>query len=254
MTTVDLNADCGESFGPWSMGNDPAILSIVTSANIACGFHAGDPDTMVETIRLAKANGVTVGAHPGFEDKPGFGRRVIPMSPAAIERMVAYQIGAMIGMAALEGVPVKYVKAHGALSNLAGADGPVADAIARATKAVDPSLVLLAIATTELERAGRDAGLEIASEIFADRAYEADGNLRSRSKPGAMIEDPAFAASRIVEMVKGGVIIAHDGTRVPTAIHSICVHGDNPHAVDTARAVRAALEAAGVTLAPFVGR
>ncbi|MCF3932181.1 LamB/YcsF family protein [Acuticoccus sp. M5D2P5] len=254
MTTVDLNADCGESFGPWSMGDDPAILSIVTSANIACGFHAGDPDTMVETIRLAKANGVAIGAHPGFEDRAGFGRRIIPMTPQAVERMVAYQIGALVATAALEGVPVTHVKAHGALSNLACVEGDYADAIARATKAVDPTLTLLAVATTELERAGAAVGLTVASEIFADRAYEADGNLMSRAKPGAMIEDADLAARRIVEMVKDGIILAHDGTRVPTAIHSICVHGDNPHAVDTARAVRTALEGAGVTLAPFAGR
>ena len=249
--TVDLNADCGESFGPWRMGDDEAILKIVTSANIACGFHAGDPDVMVRTLELAKANAVSVGAHPGYDDKAGFGRRVVPMAQEAVTRMVAYQIGAMVAMAALVGVPVRHVKAHGALSNHASADRATADAIAAAVRAVDPSLTLLAVATTELERAGRDAGLTVAAEIFADRAYEADGQLVSRAKPHAMIHEPDEASARIVEMVRAGVIIAHDGTRLPTAIDSICVHGDGPHAIAIATAVRDALAAAGIDPAPF---
>ncbi|MEM8854156.1 MAG: 5-oxoprolinase subunit PxpA [Pseudomonadota bacterium] len=251
MATVDLNADCGESFGPWQMGDDPAILKIVTSANVACGFHASDPDTMALTLRTAKENGVSVGAHPGYDDKIGFGRRVIPMAPDAVMRMVAYQIGAMLAVAALEGVTVSHVKAHGALSNFASEDRATADAIAAAVKAVDPSLTLLAIATTELERAGKDAGLKVAAEIFADRAYEPDGNLVSRRKPGAMVHDAQTAATRVVEMVQTGQIVAHDGTRIDTDIHSICVHGDSAHAVGIARAVKAALEGAGVTVAPF---
>jgi len=251
---VDLNADCGESFGPWRMGDDRAILSVVTSANIACGFHAGDPDTMVETMRAAVENGVSIGAHPGFDDKHGFGRRVIAMAPEAVTRMVAYQIGAAMGMAALCGTRVTHVKAHGALSNHASADRPTADAVAAAVKLVDPSLTLLAVATTELERAGRAAGIPVAAEIFADRAYEPNGLLVSRSKPGAMIHDADVAARRMVEMVSEGVIIAHDGTRIDTAVDSICVHGDGPEAVAIARAVRAALEAAGVEVAPFAGR
>lgn len=251
MTTIDLNADCGESFGPWAMGDDPAILKIVTTANIACGFHAGDPDTMAATLATAKAEGVSVGAHPGFEDKAGFGRRVLAMKPEAMTRMVAYQIGAFAGMAALAGVRVSHVKAHGALSNFACANRPAADAIVAAVKAVDPGLILLAVATTELEKAGLEAGLTVASEIFADRTYEPDGQLMSRAKPGAIIHEGDEAAARTVEMVKAGAVIAHDGTRLATPIHSICVHGDNPHAVGVAAAVRAALEAAGVTVAAF---
>ncbi len=251
MTTVDLNADCGESFGPWNMGDDPAILSIVTSANVACGFHAGDPDTMLETFATAKERGVSVGAHPGYEDLTGFGRRIIPMKPEAIETMVAYQIGAAVAMSAMAGHPISHVKAHGALSNHAMVDPDAANAVAAAVRAVDPNLTLLAIATTELERAGREAGLKVASEIFADRAYEANGLLMSRAKPGSVLSDGDDAASRIVAMVKEGAIIAHDGTRIPTAIHSICVHGDNPHAIAIASTVRTALEGAGVTLAPF---
>ncbi|WMS44255.1 5-oxoprolinase subunit PxpA [Acuticoccus sp. MNP-M23] len=253
MTTVDLNADCGESFGPWTMGADGEILKIVTSANIACGFHAGDPDTMAETIRTAIANNVAIGAHPGFEDKAGFGRRPIPMAPDAITRMVAYQIGATIAMAAVEGGRVTHVKAHGALSNVASADRTVADAIASAVRQVDPSLTLLAVATTALEDAGRAAGLPVAAEIFADRAYEPDGQLVSRAKPGAFVHDPAEAAARVVKMVEAGAIFAHDGSRLPTAIDSICVHGDSADAVAIAKAVRAALEGAGVTVTPFAG-
>lgn len=254
MTTVDLNADCGESFGPWTMGDDAAILAVVTSANVACGFHAGDPETILKTVEIAKANGVAVGAHPGYEDRAGFGRRPIPMTGAEITRMVAYQIGAVAGVAALAGVPLGHVKAHGALSNVAMADREVADAIAAAVKAVDPSLVLLAIATTELEKAGRAAGLAVAAEVFADRAYEADGQLMSRKKAGAMIHDADEAARRVLRMVGEGAIFAEDGTRIATAVDSICVHGDNPQGVAIARAVRGALEGAGVSIAPFAAR
>lgn len=254
MASVDLNTDCGESFGPWVMGDDAAILAVVTSANVACGFHAGDPETMARTLELAKTNGVCVGAHPGYEDRAGFGRRVLPMAPAAIGRMVAYQIGAMAGLAALCGVPLRHVKPHGALSNLASQDRVVAEAIAAAVRDVDRSLTLLAVAASALERAGRDAGLAVACEIFADRTYEPDGLLRARSKPAAIVADASAAAARTVEMVQAGAIIAHDGTRVPTAIHSVCVHGDTPQAVGIARAVRAALERAGIAVAPFAGR
>ncbi|GAB5374036.1 MAG: 5-oxoprolinase subunit PxpA [Acuticoccus sp.] len=251
--TVDLNADCSESYGPWSMGADADILQIVSSANIACGFHAGDPDTMAQTMATAARNGVAVGAHPGFDDKLGFGRRVIPMAPAAITRMVAYQIGAAQALAALAGTRVTYVKAHGALSNIAMADHAVAEAIVAAVKAVDPQLTLLAIATTEIERVGRAAGLPVAAEIFADRAYEPDGQLRSRAKTGAMIHDADEAARRVVTMVEEGVLLAHDGSRIPTQVDSICVHGDGPEAVAIARGVRAALEAAGIAIRPFAG-
>jgi len=254
LTSVDINADCGESFGPWTMGDDAAILSVVTSANIACGFHAGDPDTISRTVETAKARGVSVGAHPGFEDRAGFGRRPIPMTADEITRMVAYQIGAVAAVAALAGVPLTHVKAHGALSNVASADRGVADAVAAAVRGVDPSLVLLALATTELEAAGHAAGLPVAAEIFADRAYEADGQLSPRSRDGAVIHDPDEAARRVVAMIDAGAIIAQDGTRRATRIDSICVHGDNPQSVATARRVRGALEEAGMTVAPFARR
>lgn len=249
--TIDLNADCGESFGPWSMGDDEAVLDIVSSANIACGFHAGDPATMVRTIGLARDRGVGIGAHPGFDDKQGFGRRVLPLAAEEITRLVAYQIGAMIGMARLAGGRVRHVKAHGALSNLASEDASVADAVAAAVKAVDPDLVLLAVAKTELERAGREAGLTVACEIFADRAYRSDATLVPRSQPGAVIHDADDAARRVARMVDRGAIVAEDGTEIATDIHSVCVHGDNPGAVEVARRVRAALEGRGFRLAPF---
>ena len=248
---VDMNADCGESFGPWRMGDDAGILDVVTSANIACGGHAGDPGTMMETLRLAKERGCGVGAHPGYEDKPGFGRRVISMKPDEVERMVAYQTGAMLGMAALAGVEVGHVKPHGALNNVACTDRALADAIARAIKAVDPSLVLLAVACTELERAGRDAGLATAAEVFADRTYQPDATLTPRSQPNAVLHDADEAARRVVRMVETGAIHAEDGTAIETDIHSICVHGDEPSAVAVARRVREALEEKGVTIAPF---
>jgi UPF0271 protein len=248
---VDLNADCGESFGPWTMGDDAAILRIVTSANVACGFHAGDPQTIAATVEIAKANGVAVGAHPGFEDRAGFGRRPIPMTAAEVTRMVAYQIGALAAVAALAGVRIGHVKAHGALSNVASADRTVADAVAAAVKGVDPGLTLLAVATTELEKAGRAAGLATAAEIFADRAYEPDGQLVSRKKPGALVHDPDEAARRVLAMVETGAIVAEDGTRLPTDIDSVCVHGDNPGSVAVAKTVREALEGSGVEVRAF---
>lgn len=249
--TVDLNTDCGESFGPWTMGQDADVLSIVSSANIACGFHAGDPDTLAETIALALEKGVSLGAHPGFDDKPGFGRRVIPMPPAAVKRMVAYQIGAAQALAALAGGKITHVKAHGALSNHGSVDRPTAEAIVDAVAGVDPALTLLAVATTELEKAARAKGVRVAAEIYADRMYDVDGNLRSRKHPDALIEDPNEAAERVLAMVEEGAIITRENTRVPTPIESICVHGDGPSAVAIARQVRKTLEDAGVTIAPF---
>ena len=246
-----MNADCGESFGPWRMGDDAGILDVVTSANIACGGHAGDPGTMLATLELARARNVSIGAHPGYDDKPGFGRRVIPMSPEETERLVAYQTGAMLGMAALAGVSVRHVKPHGALNNHACVNAAHADAIARAVKAVDPSLVLLAVARSELERAGREAGLSVAAEVFADRTYQPDATLTPRSQPGAVLHDAEEAAARVVRMVETGAIHAEDGTAIETPIDSICVHGDEPSAVAVARRVREALEGKGIAIAPF---
>ena len=251
MASIDLNSDCGEGYGPWAMGDDPGILDVVSSANIACGGHAGDPDTIARTIALARERGVSVGAHPGYMDPMGFGRRVIPMSLPAIERMVAHQVGAFGGVAALAGVHVGHVKPHGALNNLACVDREVADAIARGVRAVMPDTTLLAVARTELHAAGEAAGLRVAAEIFADRTYRADATLTPRSEPGAVLHDADDCARRVVRMVERGAVIAEDGTEIATAIDSICVHGDEPSAVAVARCVRDALERAGHHIAPF---
>ena len=251
MPVVDLNCDCGEGFGPYALGDDAAMLDIVTSANVACGFHAGDPDIMAATFALAKARGVAVGAHPGFADRAGFGRRRVAMSEAEIERLVAYQIGAAQALAARAGHKLTHVKPHGALSNIAMAEAGVARAIARATRAVDRDLAFLAIAGTELERAGAAEGLATIREIYADRGYGDDGHLMPRDVPGAVLHDANEAAARAVAMVETGVVRALSGKRVAVAIESICVHGDTPGAVAMACAVRAALERAGIALRPF---
>ncbi|MHB2209859.1 LamB/YcsF family protein [Methylobacterium sp. CM6257] len=251
MTSVDLNSDLGEGYGAYACGDDAAILGIVTSANVACGLHAGDPEIMARTFALAKERRVVVGAHPGFPDLWGFGRRRMPYSPAEIERLVAYQIGAAQALAANSGHRITYVKAHGALANVAAEERAVADAIARAVRAVDRDLALLAIALTAQVPAGEACGLDVFQEIFADRGYTEEGLLIPRGQPGALITEAAAAADRVLRMVETGAIVTAAGTSLPTPIRSICVHGDSAHAVATARAVRARLEGAGVTLAPF---
>lgn len=251
MRAVDLNCDCGEGFGPYAMGDDGAMLDIVTSANVACGFHAGDPDIMAATFALAKAKGVAVGAHPGFADRAGFGRRPMSQTTAEIERLVAYQIGAAQALCAQAGHRLTHVKPHGALSNIAMADAGVARAIARATKAVDPALVFLAVAGTALEQAGNAEGLTTRREIFADRGYTDDGHLAPRTQEGAVLHDADAAAERAAAMIAEGAVFALSGKKVPVAVDSICVHGDSPGAVAMARAVRAALERAGIALRAF---
>ena len=249
---VDLNCDMGEGFGAWSMGDDPTMLDIVTSANVACGFHAGDPSIMVETARLAKAKGVAVGAHPGFNDLWGFGRRVIRGdSMAAIESAVAYQIGAFQACAALAGHQVTHVKAHGALGNLANDEEEFALAIGRAIKAVDPSLVYVTMPGLPTERAADALGLEAAAEAFADRTYDDSGNLTSRKVAGSVLHDPEEAAARVLAMLRDGAITTVSGRRLPARIDTVCVHGDGATAVAMARRVRAVLEGDGVAIRPF---
>jgi UPF0271 protein len=250
--SIDLNADLGEGFGPWRMGDDAALLGVVTSANVACGFHAGDPDIMTRVLMQAREAGVAVGAHVAFPDLAGFGRRILPMSAAEIARAVAYQIGAAQALATFAGHRLSHVKAHGALANLAEHDAAVADAIAGATRAVDPSLTLLAIARSEQTRAGERAGLRVAHEIFADRAYANDGRLRARALPGAVIHDVDAVIARVRQMLAAQALVAIDGELLPTPIDSICVHGDTPQAVALAQALRHALENDGVALRPFV--
>lgn len=248
---LDLNADLGEGFGSWRLGDDAALLDIVTSANVACGFHAGDPDIMVETVAAARARGVAVGAHPGFSDLRGFGRLRIHESPQRIERDIAYQIGALQACAALAGGRVTHVKAHGALANLSNEDATVAEALARAVAGVDPRLALVVMPGLAAERAGARAGLTLVREIYADRAYAVDGTLAPRGSPGAVIHDAGEAAARIVRMVGEGAVFTLGGRRLPVAIDTVCVHGDNPEAIAMARAVRSELERAGVRLRSF---
>jgi 5-oxoprolinase (ATP-hydrolysing) subunit A len=250
--TVDLNSDMGESFGAWTMGNDEAMLDIVTSANVACGFHAGDPNVMFATARIAKDKGVAIGAHPSWPDLIGFGRRVIHGdSPAEIERMVAYQIGALMGIAAMAGHTVTHVKAHGALGNVCMVDQDVADAVARGVRAVSRDLISVAMPGLCNERAAHKAGLPYVREVFADRAYEDNGALVSRKKPGAVIHDADFAAERVLRMLQDRAVTTASGKVIAVEIDTICVHGDTPTAVAMARAIRDRLTAAGVTLRPF---
>ncbi|KNY24491.1 5-oxoprolinase subunit PxpA [Methylobacterium sp. ARG-1] len=249
---VDLNCDMGEGFGVYSLGDDAEMLTIATSANIACGFHAGDPLVMHETLRLAAANGVQAGAHPGFLDLWGFGRRPIHGErPADIEKAVLYQVGALLALAQDAGCPVRHVKTHGALGNIAAEDADLALAVARAIRTLDRDLIFVVMPGLETERAGERLGLPLVREIYADRAYEDNGNLVSRKLEGAVLHEPDAVAERIVRMLGDGAIICRSGTRIPTRIDSICVHGDTPGAVAMAARVRDALSAQGIALKPM---
>ncbi|MBY4892664.1 LamB/YcsF family protein [Rhodobacteraceae bacterium N5(2021)] len=250
--SIDLNSDLGEGFGPWSMGDDAAMLQIVTSANIACGGHASDPETMFETLLAARENGVVVGAHPGYNDREGFGRRVIPMAPAEIMRLVAAQIGALQGVAALAGTKVGYVKAHGALANLSARDRSVADALIGAVRLIDPALPILAISGTQTEQAARAARQPVFSEVFADRGYLSSGQLVPRGQDGAMIHDAEFAADRLLELLETGHMPVIDGAPIALQADSICVHGDSPGAVAMAAKIRARLEGKGFEIKRFL--
>lgn len=253
--TIDLNCDLGEGFGTWTMGDDLAMLDVASSVNIACGFHAGDPDIMLRTAQMAKQRGVSIGAHPGYRDLHGFGRRPIPgLSSSQIEAMVAYQIGALQAVAALAGHRVTHVKAHGALSNVACADSTTARAIASAIKAIDPDLFFVVLPNSELVKAGDAAGLKLIYEVFADRAYEDDAQLVSRGKPGAVLHDANQIASRVVRMVQDKSIVSASGKIIKVDIDTVCIHGDTTGAVDIARAIRTELQRAGINVAPFNSR
>lgn len=243
---VDLNADMGESFGPWKMGNDAQLLDIVTSANVACGFHAGDPDVMAQTMRLAVEKGVGIGAHPGFADLQGFGRRRIKLPDATLANLVRYQLGAAEAMAKAAGGQVRHLKLHGALSNMTCEDPRMARVCYEAALDVTPDIVVMALTGTAQQEAVEALGCQWAGEIFADRAYNEDATLVDRSLPNAMIHDAAIAGPRIVKMVQDGAIHAESGKRIPARIDTICVHGDGPEALAIARSVRQALEAAGI--------
>jgi UPF0271 protein len=252
MARVDLNSDMGESWGVYRMGDDATMLDIVTSANVACGFHAGDPLVMHETLRIAKAKHVNVGAHPSYFDPWGFGRRRLPdENPADVEKMIVYQIGAIREMARYVGHEIRHVKPHGALANAAQVDDTLAQAVIDAVKGTDRNLILVVMPGGAIERLGEKSGLRLAREVFADRAYDDAGMLVSRKKVGAVLHDAAAAATRVLRMVEERAVISVTGKRVPVAIDTICVHGDNPDAVAMARAVRAMLEKSGVELAPL---
>jgi 5-oxoprolinase (ATP-hydrolysing) subunit A len=252
MSSIDLNCDLGESFGPWVMGNDEAMIELATSINIACGFHAGDADIMRKTVELAKARGVSIGAHPGYRDLHGFGRRPVPgLKSSEIENMVAYQIGALQAIATAAGHKVTHVKAHGALSNVACEDDMTAQAIASAIKAVDPNLIFVVLANSRLVTAGEKAGLPMVHEVFADRAYEDDGQLVSRRKPGAVLHDARQITERVVRMVQDGEVIAASGKHMKMRMDTVCIHGDTPGAVEIAKVLRKGLADAGITVAPF---
>ena len=252
MQTIDLNSDLGEGYGPWAMGDDDAMLSVVNSANIACGGHAGDPETMYATCRTAAEHGVVIGAHPSYADREGFGRRIIPMRPDEIGRMVVAQVGALAGVARLAGTEVRYVKPHGALGNVAAADAEVARGIVAAVHAAFPTLAILAISGTQLELVARAAGVEVYSEIFADRAYQSDGLLVPRSQPGSVLHDAGHAAKRLIEYVESGRMAVLGGEPIPLAAHSVCVHGDTPGAVEMARHIRSELVRSGLEPRPFL--
>jgi UPF0271 protein len=245
---IDINSDMGESFGAYTIGHDEGLMQAITSANVAAGFHAGDPSVLRATIRLAKARGVAVGAHPGFPDLVGFGRRELNVTPEEAEDMVLYQVAAVAGVAATEGVKIQHVKPHGALFNMAVRNRELSAAIARAVAAFDRSLILFGLPGSEILDAGRAAGLRVAAEVFADRAYEPDGSLASRRKPGSVIHDPAKVVARAIRMVKQQTVTAIDGSTVPLEADTICVHGDTPGSDELAVKIRAGLEQAGVTV------
>jgi 5-oxoprolinase (ATP-hydrolysing) subunit A len=243
---VDLNADVGESFGRYTLGNDAALMASITSANIAAGLHAGDPSVLRATIRLAVTHGVAIGAHPGFPDLAGFGRRELHVTPGEAEDFILYQIAAVAGVARAEGACLAHIKAHGALFNMAARDRPLADALARAVATFDQSLPLFAPPHSEMAAAARALGLRVAIEVFADRAYEPDGQLAPRRKSGAVIHDVDAVVAGAVRLIAAGTIVAVDGTRLPVEADTICVHGDTPGSDRLAAAVRAGLEAAGI--------
>ncbi|EPY4569038.1 LamB/YcsF family protein [Klebsiella variicola] len=254
MMNIDLNSDLGESFGAWKMGDDGAMLALVSSANIACGFHGGDPTGIFRTLKAAKAHNVTVGAHVSYPDLIGFGRRYMDIASDDLTAGVIYQIGALKSLAVAVGTRVSYVKPHGALYNTIATDKRQAKAILAALKAVDPALPLMVLANSPLESLAQQFGIHILREAFADRAYTSNGMLVSRSEPGAVLHDPAVVAARMVQLAQEGTLTAIDGTTLTLAADSICIHGDSPGAVEMARAVYQALTARGVSICSAAGR
>lgn len=249
--TIDLNCDMGESFGAWTMGNDEAVLPYVTSVNVACGFHAGDPATMRKTVSAALRHGVAIGAHPGLPDLLGFGRRVMDISPDDVYDLVVVQLGALAGVAASQNARLHHVKAHGALYNMAATRHDIATAIATAVRDVDASLVLYALASSVQVQAGHEAGLTVAQEVFADRTYQNNGLLTPRAVPGAMITDLDAATAQVLQMIQHGTVTSLDGQSVALSADTLCLHGDQPGAVLFAQHIRAVLQREGVDVSCF---
>lgn len=248
---INLNADLGESYGPYTIGDDAALMEIVATANVACGAHGGDPVVMATTVATARARGVSIGAHPGYADLHGFGRRPMDLPAGELRALVLHQIGALHAIARAGGLPMTHVKPHGALNNQACVDRAIADVIATAVHDFDPGLILLAPVLSELAAAGQAAGLPVALEVFADRSYQDDGQLTKRSEPGAVLRDERAAQDHVLAMVERGGIVTRAGRFIEAPFHSICVHGDEPTAVNVARAVRRALDAAGHEVLPL---
>jgi 5-oxoprolinase (ATP-hydrolysing) subunit A len=248
---VNLNADMAEGFGAYDIGNDDEILKIIKSSNIACGMHAGDATVMHRVVKRAVAEGVSIGAHPGFNDIWGFGRRRIDMRPDDLEYLIAYQIGALQAVASYAGAKVTHLKPHGALNNMAAENSDYAMAIGRAIKTVDRDLIYVALAGSEMEKTGWALDLRVAREGFCDRQYDDDGNLTSRKIPGSVLKDPKVVQEQVVRMVLEGEIVSRNGKRIKTQVESLCVHGDEPTAISSARAAREGLEAAGVKVVPL---
>lgn len=245
---IDLNCDMGESYGAWHMGNDDAVLQFVSSANVACGFHGGDPSTMRKTVAAALKHNVSIGAHPSLPDLVGFGRRPMQVTPQEAYDMVVYQVGALAAVAATQGTRLHHVKAHGALYNMAVKDRPLAQAIARAVHDVDASLVLYGLPGSYLIEAADELGLLAANEVFADRTYQDDGSLTPRTQPGAMIEDVDTAVAQVLRMVQDRVVRSVNGRDVPVQADTLCIHGDQPNALVFAKGLREALLKAGIEI------
>jgi len=248
MYQLDINCDLGESFGTYKLGRDHEILDLVTSANIACGFHAGDPTTMHKTVKLALDKGIGIGAHPGLPDLAGFGRRNMDISGAEAYDMVVYQIGALFGFVRALGGKMQHVKAHGALYNMAAKNQTLAEAIANAVYDTDPELILFGLSGGELVKAGKQVGLRTSSEVFADRTYQSDGSLTSRKQPDAMIEDSAESVAQVIRMVKEGKVLSQQGVEVNIQADTVCIHGDGPHALNFAEEIRKSLIDAGISV------
>jgi len=251
MKRVDLNCDLGESFGNYTCGLDAEVIPHISSANVACGFHASDPLVMMKTVALAKQHGVSVGAHPGYPDLVGFGRRNMTVSPAELKAMVQYQIGALQAFCKAQGVVLQHVKPHGAMYNMAAKERKLADAICEAIGEVDSSLILLGLSGSQMLEAAKETGLPWASEVFADRAYEEDGSLTPRALPGSVITDEEEAIARVLQMVQDGTVTSRSGKTIPIQADSICLHGDGVKAVEFAKRIRAELTAAGMEIVPL---